>query len=201
MKAFLFLLTLLISCSDTARFDPTIQPVLVRGYADGRITLNHTSIEAADLPSAMLQIKKDGGGIWFWTEDSDEPPYSNYSVIMTAAMESRVPVSLSKNEDFSDEFIPGRPSNPRWGYAGNPTKQSEIHHRDLETVLALMAYGYGAGYYQPPAKWKRTNAPHARTEIDGGCTIGFPYLLTQACPICNELEQEWRRNLRAKDKS
>ncbi len=202
MKAFLFLAIFLCSCNNEAAFDPTIPPALLRAYNDGRILLDDAPITAEDLTETLRQIKNDGGGIWYWVELGGEPPFTNQSVIHFAITESEVPVSRSLEEDFSDEYFDGIQGRLRLGFPGNPIQECSLHQLQFETVMILAEYGYGIYTYQAEmAEWKKSNAPYARTEIDGGCIVGPPYMTTKACPTCNELEWEWRRKWRPNSKT
>ena len=85
----------------------------VRVYQDGRITLDGESVSIDDLQAALVQLKQRGGAVWYYRESGESEPHANASTVVQAIVASRLPVSLSSEEDFSTVVLPNGTTRPR----------------------------------------------------------------------------------------
>lgn len=110
-------MTMLTGCNDGPKpmgmkVDPS-HVAKIKVNREGVISLNDQPVTIDELKSSLLKISQSpGSGVWYYRENPAGEPHPNAMLVLSAIVESKLPVRLSTKPDFSDSVGPGSTSQP-----------------------------------------------------------------------------------------
>jgi hypothetical protein len=74
----------------------------VKVTASGDITADGQPITLEQLAAKLSELKKAGGGVWYYRENARDEPHPNAVKVIELVIHNKLPVRLSAKSDFAD---------------------------------------------------------------------------------------------------
>ena len=119
MRTVLVLITAfaLLGCSCQAEPDGTPKStkphVKISVLQSGKILIDGTESTIAQVGQRILQLKSEGGLVWYYREAGQQDPPSEAMQVIKLVAENGLPITLSSKPDFSDYIGEDGLSYPR----------------------------------------------------------------------------------------